>query len=358
MSRYQYLYTCIKNDILSGALTAGERLPSKRALAEHLGISVLTVEYAYRLLEEEGYVTARQRSGFFVHGLAAAAPVVPVCPPPAPLPVPAQSDSAAADIDFQFSALAKIMRRVITQYDRRLMTKPPRCGCLELRQALSDYLLRYRGMHAPAERIIVGSGSEYLYGIIVQLLGRDRIYGLEDPSYEKIRAVYEANGAVCRMLAMDTGGIATGALNATDAQVLHVTPFHSYPTGITASAAKRFEYLTWADRRGGLIVEDDFDSEFAVGVRPVETIYSMDRSGSVIYLNTFSKSLAPSMRLGYMILPEKLMALYEQKLGFYACTVPVFDQIVLARFIAEGYFERHLNRARRALRQAQKQEDT
>ena len=299
------------------------------------------------------YITARLRSGFYVcrldgGGCETAADLSAAAPP-----APALAENTDLDVNFQFSALAKIMRRVITQYDRRLMTKPPRYGCLELRQALSSYLLRYRGMYAPPERIVVGSGAEYLYGIVVQLLGRARIYGLENPSYEKIHAVYTANGAVCRMLQMDAGGISTAALSTTDAQVLHVTPFSSYPTGITAGAAKRFEYLAWAHSRDGWIVEDDFASEFAVGIKPVEPIYSMDQSGCVLYMNTFAKSLAPSMRLGYMVLPEALTHVYEERLGFYSCPVPVFDQIVLAQFIAEGYFERHLNRVRRTLRQVQ-----
>ena len=205
-------------------------------------------------------------------------------------------------------------------------------------------------MKISPENIVIGSGAEYLYGMIVQLLGRDTVYGLESPSYEKIRLVYESNGAVCEMLRLDTWGIATESLNNTSAKVIHVTPYRSYPTGITAPASKRFEYLAWAKNTGGIIVEDDFSSEFAVNSKPVETIFSMDKNESVIYINTFSKSLTPSIRMGYMILPDRLNEEYEKKLGFYSCTVPVFDQYVLAEFINNGSFERHLNRRRRKLR--------
>ena len=202
-------------------------------------------------------------------------------------------------------------------------------------------------MLAQPDCIIIGSGAEYLYGLIVQLLGRERIYGLEDPGYEKIRQVYAANGAVCDLLPMSEDGIRTGALQKTNASVLHITPFHSFPTGITTSAAKRSAYLAWAAERNAILIEDDFASEFSENKKPLQTLYSMDRRGCVIYVNTFSHSLAPSMRMGYMVLPERLMERYRQMLGFYSCSVPLFDQYVLARFISQGYFERHLNRLRR-----------
>ena len=354
MPLYQFLYTTVKNDIRAGVLKPGEKLPSKRALADHIGVSVLTVESAYRMLEEEGYVSAKPRSGFYVGSVQQPAPRTerPFSP------LPPQEGEKGETVDFRFSVLTRTMRRVITQYDRKLLEKPPELGCPELREAISEYLLRYRGMEAPPERIVIGSGAEYLYGLVVLLLGRERIYGLEDPSYPKIRAVYEANGAVCRMLEMDAGGISTRSLHQTDADVLHVTPFHSYPTGITAPAAKRMEYLQWAREHDGILIEDDFESEFAVGARPVETIFSMDGSDRVIYMNTFSKSLAPSIRMGYMVLPEHLLEEYREKLGFFSCTVPAFDQYVLAEFIAEGHFESHLNRVRRKLRQTNRTKNT
>ena len=258
--------------------------------------------------------------------------------------LPAQE---ASGYGFRYSALTKLMREVIADCGTRLLEKPPHYGCAELRNAIAEYLLRYRGMLAQPDCIIIGSGAEYLYGLIVQLLGRERIYGLEDPGYEKIRQVYAANGAVCDLLPMSEDGIRTGALQKTNASVLHITPFHSFPTGITTSAAKRSAYLAWAAERNAILIEDDFDSEFSENKKPLQTLYSMDRRGCVIYVNTFSHSLAPSMRMGYMVLPEALMARYREQLGFYSCSVPLFDQYVLARFISQGYFERHLNRLRR-----------
>ena len=353
-SKYYRLYSLIKEDILCGNIRSGEKLPSRRSLAEHLNISVITVDSAYRQLIDEGYIISRERSGFFVCAIDVERQKVVRQPRlnllPETLPAP---ENQRTDMGFRYSALTKIMREVITDYGERLLEKPQSYGCPELRNAIAEYLLRYRGMTAQPERIIIGSGSEYLYGMVVQLLGRDLVYGLENPSYEKIRLVYEANGAKCELLDMDENGISSAALSKSRAGVLHITPFHSYPSGISAPASKRYEYLAWAHERGGIIVEDDFDSEFSLHKKPVETVFSMDSGDSVIYINTFSHSLAPSMRVGYMVLPEKLIETYREKLGFYLCSVPLFDQYVLAKFISLGYFERHLNRVRRTLKKSE-----
>ncbi len=353
-SKYEHLYACIKGDILSGVLSENERLPSKRTLAEHLGLSVVTVETAYAQLLAEGYIYSRPRSGFFVSGTEKSAV------PHAGLPTKTsksisqevetdpQADTSA---EFPFSVLTRIMRQVMAEYGDRLLTKPPHNGCAVLRQAIAEHLRSYRGMSVSPENIVVGSGAEYLYGLVAQLFGTDTVFGLEDPSYSKIRMVYEAHGIRCEPLIMDQEGISPDALAGASADVLHITPFNSYPSGVTAPASRRYEYLAWAKERAGYIIEDDFASEFSLHRMPLETVYSMDDSGRVVYMNTFSKSLAPSIRMGYMVLPDGLLERYEARLGFYSCTVPSFDQYVLAEFISQGYFERHLNRIRRRLRQ-------
>ncbi len=343
---YLGLYDNLREDIRAGVLRAGERLPSKRTLAEHLGVSVVTVDAAYKLLIDEGYAVSRERSGYFVAKIAPG----PTAPARAGKPARAVKTKPPADLGFRFSSLTKLMREVITEYGERLLMKPTATGCRELREAIAGFLLRYRGMRAEPERIVVGSGAEYLYGMLVQLLGREKLYAVEDPGYMKIRRVYAAQGARVTLLPLEGDGVASAALADCGADVLHVTPYHSYPTGITASAEKRREYLSWASMGERVVVEDDFDSEFALTRRPQETLFSMDGGERVVYLNTFSHSLAPSMRMGYMVLPERLMEEYEEKLGFYACSVPLFDQYVLAEFIDRGLFERHLNRVRRKLR--------
>ena len=200
------------------------------------------------------------------------------------------------------------------------------------------------------EQVVIGSGAEYLYSLIVQLLGNDRIFALEDPCYDKIQLVYRANSIQCESLPLGPDGIPSLALEETNATVLHITPFNSFPSGITASASKRYEYIRWAEQRNGYIIEDNYDSELTVSKKNEDTVFSLSKHGSVIYLNTFSNTIAPSIRVGYMILPERLLNQFEEKLGFYSCTVPVFEQYVLAELLQTGDFERHINRVRRAKR--------
>ena len=344
------LYDHVKSDILSGALKTGERLPSKRELAEHLGVSVITVENAYAMLEDEGYIEGRSRVGFFVRELRLIGrevkPVTEIIRLPEEMPDVTASEAERA----YFPAMARIVRRLLSERPEILQQKPPEYGCAVLRNAIADYLRRYRGMAVQPSNIIIGSGSEYLYGLVVQFFGRDKRYAIEVPSYKKIEKVFAANGASIDRLKMGPDGILSEELARTDAQILHVTPFHSYPTGVTATPEKRFEYLTWAAERDGYIVEDDYDSEFAFFRKPIDTLYARDTAGRVIYMNTFTRTLSPAVRVAYMILSDKLLEAYEERLGFYSCPVPVLDQYVLASFIDEGGFERHLNRIRRAVR--------
>ena len=344
-SAYLQLYHQLRGDIVSGVYPNGKKLPSKRLLAEQTGVGVITVEHAYAILCDEGYLEPRERSGYFVS--YSAADCFPVAEPDSVRQLPSARDLAD---DFPFSVLAKTMRRVLSEYGESILVKSPNNGCTELRKAIAAYLARCRGINVAPSQIVIGSGAEYLYGLIVQLLGRERVFALENPSYEKIRRVYLANGVTCDMLRLGGDGIRTSELARTDASVLHVTPFHSFPSGITASAGKRSEYIRWAHSRGGYIVEDDFDSEFTLSSKAEDTLFSLEPKRSVLYLNTFSKTIAPSMRLGYMVLPESLTDAFEQSVGFYSCTVPVFEQYVLAELLSNGDFERHINRVRRRRR--------
>ncbi len=344
-----YLQLCrqLREDIVSGLLPTGTKLPSKRSFAEELGLSVITVEHALALLCDEGYLLSKPRSGFYVCFGGA-----PGAPPPPRARLEDMSVAEGAPPDFPFSLWAKTMRSVLADYDRHILDRCPSGGCLQLRQALAAYLARSRALSVRAEQIVVGAGAEYLYALIVQLLGRDRPFALEDPGYGQIRRVYEANGARCLALPMGADGIESAALASCEAGVLHVTPYHSYPSGVTASAAKRHEYLVWARARDSRIVEDDYDAEFASPSRQIQTIFSLDPS-RVIYLNTFSKLLAPSVRTGFLVLPEELLEDYRTKLDFYSCSVPVFHQLVLAEFINAGHMERSISRRRRALRRTE-----
>ena len=345
---YMQIYLQIRKDITEFVYKFGEKLPSKRSLAAETDTSVITVEHAYDILCDEGYIEAKERSGYFV--IYKKNDFFPV------------SDFTAArtqslishyhkDEAFPFSVFAKTMRNVISKYGEQLLIKSPNLGSSELREALSRYLARSKGINVLPEQIVIGSGAEYLYSLIVQLTGRDKIYALENPSYEKIKYVYSANGVECDMLHLGKDGIMTSELNRTNASVLHITPFRSFPSGITASASKRNEYIEWAKQRNGIIIEDDFDSEFTVSAKYEDTVFSLEPCRTVIYINTFSKTVAPSMRIGYMVLPLELLDTFSNRIGFYSCTVPVFEQYVLAELINNGDFERHINKVRRIRRQ-------
>lgn len=344
---YIQLYRQLRQDITDGIFKYGSKLPSKRLLAEEAGVSVITVEHSYSLLCDEGYTEAKERRGYFV--IYKEKDFLSINERNEEEKIHEKTLHGTESI-FPFSVLSKIMRRVLSVYGEDILVKSPNLGCNELRRAIADYLSRNTGIITRPECIIIGSGAEYLYSLIVMLLGRDRIFALENPSYEKIHKVYSACEVECRMLSMGRDGIKTEELEGTDADVLHITPFNSYPSGITATASKRMEYLAWAKERNAVIIEDNYDSELTVSTKHEDTVFSLDKDGCVIYLNTFSKTVAPSMRVGYMILPEKMMKEFEKKLGFYSCTVPVFEQYVLSELIEKGDFERHINRTRRMRR--------
>lgn len=359
MKAYMNLYISLREKITDGTYPYGLKIPSKRQLAEDYGVSVITAEHALDLLSEEGYVEMKERSGGFViyrekesYPVGTGRPGVSMERTPVEVREQGESDL------FPFSAFAKTMRSVLTLYGERLLAPSPHEGMMELRRALADYLARSRNMKVSPEQIFIGSGAEYLYGLNVQALGREKLYALENPSYEKIRKVYEANMARTDLLTMGKEGIETAELSRTKATVLHVTPFRSYPSGITANASKRAEYIRWAYEREGIVVEDDFDSEFTLLSKPEDTLFSLDPGGRVIYMNSFTKTIAPSLRAAYLVLPENLLDLYREKTGFYSCTVPVFDQLVLAEFIDSGNFERHINRVRRYRRTALKSRES
>lgn len=347
---YMQLYEQLRDDIINSIYKYGDKLPSKRILAEETLTSVITVEHAYSILCDEGYIEPRERSGYFVTYRKDDF-----------LPITETEMQYVSSIphhyhtnDFPFSVFAKTMRNVISKYGENILIKSPNTGCIELKKAISNYLARGKGINVSHNQIVIGSGAEYLYGLIVQFLGRDKIYALENPSYEQIHSVYKANGAQCELLKLGKDGILTSQLAKTKASVLHITPFRSFPSGITASASKRNEYIKWAADRNAVIIEDDFNSEFTVSTKNEDTVFSLEPARSVIYVNTFTKTIAPSMRIGYMVLPKELVNLFFDKMGFYSCTVPVFEQYVLAEFIANGDFERHINRTRRKLRQMMK----
>lgn len=343
---YLQIYRQLRADIVGGAFTYGSKLPSKRLLAEELGVSTITTEHAYDLLCEEGYTQARERSGYFVvfrrtDGFAAS---------DSGQVKAAQKSIAHSKPEFPISLLSRTMRKVIADCGEEILERSPHSGRIELREALRQYLARNRGISVDTDQIIVGSGAEYLYGLIVDLLGRDKTYAIESPSYEKIEQVYRAAEVRYELLPLSDDGIDGAALSGSKADILHTTPYRSFPTGVTASASKRYEYISWSSSGDRFIVESDYDSEFSVSQKPSDTLFVLSDRDNVIYLNTFSKTISPSLRVGYMVLPKRLVKIFEERLGFYSCTVPTFEQLVLTELLNSGDFERHINRVRRAKR--------
>jgi len=248
---------------------------------------------------------------------------------------------------FPFSVWSKLQREVMLDYGEQLLLPLPNRGIPELRQAIAAHLAAFRGMVVDPENILIGAGTDFLYNLLIQLLGRDKIYAVEEPGYGKIRKIYAAGGVRCVSAPMDRRGVRPDSL--ADAQVLHISPSHHFPTGLVTPVSRRQELLGWARDGQKWIIEDDYDSEFRFDAHPMPAMQSL-AADRVIYMNSFSKSLAPSIRISYMVLPSALMAEFQQRLGFYSCTVPSFEQYTLARFLSRGHFEKHINRMRRSYR--------
>lgn len=465
-SLYEQLYRALRADIESGALAAGARLPSKRAFAKHLGVSVVTVEGALDQLVAEGYVRAVPRSGFYVQeigpNLASFSRVSTRETVKSPSKAGFEGKSALGvakmgvsgndDVEtleklatkdesfciacgegdvlgvhlglrgesgprgyeakirsnggiedgragcgaswcgqndvgrkwladftgatapegvFPYAAWARTLRRVLAdESERTVLEAAGPQGSPRLRAAIAAHLRGFRGMEVHPDQIVIGSGAQSLYGLLVQLLGRDLVYGVEDPGYPRLASIYRSNDVAVRPIALDGEGPALESLARAGVDVLHCTPSHQFPTGITVPVSRRRSLLEWAQSgvaapkdgaaageargrsvkassaRPRYLIEDDFDCEFRMAGRPVPPLAALDGAGRVVYANTFSKTLGGAFRIGYMVLPEALAERFRDRLGFYACTVGALEQLTLARFMESGDYERHVNRQR------------
>ena len=358
-SLYEYLYQRIRDDIVSGAIGAEERLPSKRALAEHLGVSVVTVEGAYAQLVAEGYVRSRPRSGYFSARLPrqvkrglpqGGLSLGPAEPSPA-----VRIDLASGEPGPEAARLWShaLRQALVSEPEAECFSPSPAQGTARLRSAISGYLRQTRGMEVDPDCIVVGAGAQVLDTMIVQLLGRGLTYALEDPGYPRLTRLYGACGV--RQVAhvpLDDGGVQMAALSASGADVVHIMPSHQFPTGRVTSISRRYELLSWASVAANRwIIEDDYDCEFRLAGRPVPPFAGMDAAGRVIYTNTFSKSLGSALRLAYMVLPAELVERFADKLGFYSSTVSSVQQVALARLLESGDYERYVNRMRKRARE-------
>lgn len=354
MPLYQYLYSLIRQDIVTGVLKAGDKLPSKRKMAAYHDISIITVENAYEQLILEGYIEPCEKKGYFV---AAISEHIMAEPEEQAHHETVTGKSLSADILCDFTkntaagklfpsaTWAKLLRKNLMEDEKTLLNGSVKTGVYELREAISNHLSGFRGLKVNPDNIIIGAGTQYLYGLIVQLLGRNKMIAVEDPGHIKVSQVYESNGVKVLHIPIDDMGLSVEALADSKVSAVHISPSHHFPTGVVMPATRRHELVKWARDNSCFIVEDDYDSEFRFSGKPIPTVASLDRE-NVIYMNTFSKTLTSSIRIAYMVLPDCLMKLYWEKLYFYTCTVSSIDQYTLADFIKGDYYERHINRMR------------
>lgn len=364
LSRYEYLYRCIRRDIEAGTLEAGDRLPSKRRLAEHLSTSLVTVENAYAQLAAEGYVETRQRRGYYVRRIERpASSSLAVSASPSVGEEPREEGHSGLLADFSQSSAAvdesaaslweRALREVIAhEPTEELFATQPAQGTLRLRAAIASYLEGSRGVRVSPSCIVVGAGAQVLDAQIVKLLGRERIYALEDPGYTRLARLYLAEGVRLAYVGSDAEGVSLDDLRGSEASVVHLMPSHQFPTGRVTSIARRYGLLGWASEQPGrYIVEDDYDRDFRLAGRPIPPLKGIDASGCVIYTDTFTKSLSPSLRLAFMVLPPALVEPYRQRLECFSNTVSVIDQVALSHVLESGAYERHVNRYRRRQRE-------
>lgn len=425
LALYEYLYRCIRHDIAHGKVEPGQKLPSKRALAKQLGVSLITIEAAYDQLVAEGYIRSRERCGYYACDLAPAAKIeeqgnvrfrtatetsanrrredhasnpngpqpvsqdgerpksstdyrptigpaaapsdadfVPTidgsaapCPQNTPSDAPLLADfthSTLATTMLPYSAWAKAVRRTLSDESAASLAEAASAaGSPELRSAIADHLRQYRGMDVSPDQVVIGAGSQTLYQLLVQLLGRTRRYAVENPGYPLLTRMYEQQDAQVAHIGLDDSGIDIDALEASDASVAHIMPSHQFPTGIVTTAARRRELLNWAREGDRYLIEDDYDSEFRMAGRPIPSLFGIDAAERVLYLNSFAKSLGAAFRMAYLVLPPQLAQQFRKQLGFYANTVSPLDQLALARFIKQGHYDRHVNRLRTHARKTQ-----
>lgn len=357
MPLYEYIYKKIKEDIIKGNFSANEKLPSKRSLANNLSVSLITIENAYEQLIYEGYIYSLEKRGYYVAEINTANQNY----------TQLQNINYSADntqinninpislIDFQsnfsdsnifpFSTWAKISRKVLLDNEYYLSNKAENQGALKLRVSISNYLKAYKGMHISPDKIIVGAGMEYLYSLILQILGRSKMIAVEDPGHTKVSKIYESNGVKVLHIPLDEYGFNPDKIANANVSCIHISPSHHYPTGIVMPASRRHQLIEHAINQNYYIIEDDYDSELRYDGRPLSSLASL-APDKVIYMNTFTKTLMSSVRIAYMVLPDELLRTYTDKLNFLSCTVSLIEQLTLSEFIDKGYFERHINRTR------------
>ncbi len=354
---YEQLYTYIKTEIMEARIPYQTKLPSKRKLSEFLNISQNTIETAYEQLVAEGYVEGIPRKGYFVLAYEDLEYVQPTNRTSGQLDQSVQRirynfhPSWIDTENFPFATWRKYTKNIIDHENHSLLLMGDRQGEFTLREEIANYLYQARGVHCSPDEVIVGAGIEILLQQLILLLGDNVAYGVEDPGYHVISRILQHYPNEVWPLAVDERGVEVDTLDGAAINVVYVTPSHHFPYGSVLSANRRIKLLNWAaERDDRYIIEDDYDSEFRYSGKSIPSLQSMDQRRKVIYLGTFSKSLIPSIRISYMVLPKRLLEQYKEKLSFFQSTVSRIDQHIVAQFMKEGDFEKHLNRMRKVYR--------
>ena len=356
---YVRIYLQLKQMIMEGKYTEHQKMPSKRKLAQTLKVSPLTVDQAYQQLIAEGYVYSIEKSGFYVNKQ------IEILSPLSPQ-ISHESEEIkhqrkylysfeTNDIDtslFPNTTWAKLSRKVLSENYEQMLNETDPQGLFLLRKEIARYLEIYRGMKVDIHQIVIGSGSTSLIGLIVEILKRNNHYAIENPGYKKIYQLFKANDVHLSLISLDEQGLNMDSLRESKASIVHITPSHQFPMGIVMPIQRRIELLNWASENPDrFIIEDDYDSEFRYQGMPIPALQGLDQYDAIIYMNTFTKTLAPSFRISYMVLPKRLMKRYQEISLYHGCTVPNFEQYILYEFMSEGYFERHVNRMRNLYKQ-------
>ncbi|MFI3212762.1 MAG: PLP-dependent aminotransferase family protein [Eubacteriales bacterium] len=352
---YEQIYEYIKREIVEGRLAQGERLPSTRALSQHLQVSRSTVTLSYDQLLSEGYIESRPYTGFFVSNMADLYQI-PTLPDKGKVSEKVQvkkydyifSPTAVDMAEFPYATWKKISKETLIDERSEMFALGSSKGDYNLRVTIGQYLHASRGVNCDPDQIIVGAGNDYLLMLLQLLFPLKAIIGFENPTYKKAYRIFTSLGFTVKPLSMDEYGMSVEALEKSEANLAYVMPSHQYPTGTIMPIGRRMELLKWAGQKENrYIIEDDYDSEFRYKGKPIPSLQGADKEGNVIYLGTFSKSIAPAIRVSYMVLPKKLLKEYEERISFVSSTVSRIDQTILDEFIRSGAFERYLNKMRK-----------
>lgn len=359
---YEQIYEHIKQEIREGKLLQEERLPSTRFLAEYLQVSRSTVDMAYGQLLSEGYIEARPYKGYFVcqieelldlkKELLSNKETFRKKEQPEEKKIICDFSPFGVDMSqFPFGVWKKITKNILSDSNAKLFSQGNAQGDYSLRETIARYLHASRGVNCAPEQIIIGAGNDYLLMLLEKILGREIPIAMENPTYKRAYRIFESFGYPTKTVDVDENGMVVSQLRRTGVDLAYVMPSHQYPTGAVMPIGRRNELLKWANEKDDrFLIEDDYDSEFRYKGKPIPSLQSSDKNGKVIYLGTFSKAIAPAIRVGYMVLPPVLLERYRKNCSFYSTTVSRIDQKILEEFIKGGYFERHLNKMRKRYR--------